>query len=185
MPDAKYPLPSRLEGVCSVVKYHKLLRCKADELQKRDKRIGRVFDREFSQADYKMKIHAAMMACDGTDPYTGDALRFDLMGEWNNNTQLGPWPREAALGAIREEFYLLPVVDHVDPDSGKLEFEICSWIVNEGKSQMAPEEYRALCGKVVAHGRCGENKVHRKGAKDAKKRDSPQRAQRAQRNRKG
>jgi hypothetical protein len=148
----KYPLPPFLTGVCGLVKYHKWLRCKADQLQKRDKELGRPYAQRLSQADYKEKIHNAVLESKGRDPYTGDFLRWDLIGEWNSNK--GPaFPRRRTYGAMKREFYLLPVADHVDPDSDDLELEMVSWIVNEGKSQMKPEEYRTLCRKVVDHGR--------------------------------
>ncbi len=60
-----------------------------------------------------------------------------------------------------KEFFLLPVADHIDPDSDELEFEICSWIVNEGKSQQTPEEYVTLCKKVAKgkRGRAGRRRA--------------------------
>jgi hypothetical protein len=53
---------------------------------------------------------------------------------------------------MKKDFFLLPTIDHIDPEGMALDFEIVSWIVNEGKSQMTPREYRELCSKVVARG---------------------------------
>jgi hypothetical protein len=155
---SKYPLPPVLAGICSAPKYHKWLRCKADQLQKRDKKLNRPYAKKLSQADYKMKIHEAVMENDGLDPYTGDRLRWDLMGKWDSNKDSPLKAFRASsqsnrFRAMKEEFFLLPVVDHVDPDALEPEFEIVSWIVNEGKSQMTPQEYQSLCAKVASHGR--------------------------------
>jgi hypothetical protein len=155
---SKYPIPEILTGICDAKAYHKWLDCKADALQKRDKQLGRAVASTCSQAIYKEKIHAAVLASDGSDPYTGDALRWDLMGKWDENKKLpaiglvrsaAAKTKKKSYGAMRKEFFLLPVVDHIDPESDVLEFEICSWIVNEGKSQQTPREYVALCEKVA------------------------------------
>jgi len=154
----KYPLPPILVGVCGAPKYHKWLRCKADQLQKRDKKLNRPCAQKLSQADYKMKIHEAVMTNDGLDPYSGDRLRWDLIGKWGDNAETPlmkrrNFPGSARYRTMKEEFFMLPVVDHVDPGAMDLQFEIVSWIVNEGKSQMTPQEYKDLCAKVVGHGR--------------------------------
>jgi hypothetical protein len=154
----KYPLPPCLAGVCSAPKYHKWLTCKADQLQKRDKKLNRPYAQKLSQADYKMKIHEAVMKNDGFDPYTGDPLRWDLIGKWDDNQEsplkaCRSFPGSTRYRAMKREFFLLPVIDHVDPDASNLEMEIVSWIVNEGKSRMTPEEYIRLCAKVIGHGR--------------------------------
>jgi hypothetical protein len=163
---SKYPLPPILNGICDAKAYHKWLECKADALQKRDKQLNRPCAWKFSQAQYKEKIHNALLVSDGTDPYTGDRLRLDLMGKWDENANrpaaLARPPKRrrkasTSYGAVMKEFFLLPVADHIDPDSDELEFEICSWIVNEGKSQQTPEEYVTLCKKVAdgKRGRAG------------------------------
>jgi hypothetical protein len=162
----KYPLPPILAGICSAPKYHKWLRCKADQLQKRDKKLNRPYAKKLSQADYKMKIHTAVMNNDGLDPYTGDTLRWDLIGKWDDNKELPLKTRRGFSGsaryrAMKKEFFLLPVIDHVDPDASELVFEVVSWIVNEGKSQMTPEEYQSLCAKVAKHGRKYSTSVRR------------------------
>jgi hypothetical protein len=154
----KYPLPPVLTGVCNAPKYRKWLRCKADQLQKRDKKLNRPHAKNHSQADYKMKIHEAVMRNDGLDPYTGAPLRWDLIGRWDENKEASfkerrNFPGAARYRTIKKEFYLLPVIDHVDPGARDLDFEIVSWIVNEGKSQMTPREYIDLCAKVAEHGR--------------------------------
>jgi hypothetical protein len=49
----------------------------------------------------------------------------------------------------KKQFALMPTADHINPD--KLEFEMCSWLVNECKSYLSPDEFVALCQKIVNH----------------------------------
>jgi hypothetical protein len=147
----KYELPPLLQGVMSVSQFDKLLNCKADTLRKRDLKLGRPYAAQFSKAAYKEKIYAAFLTSGPDDPYTGDTLRWDLLGKWNNKKEALLCEELSAREAFGEDFFLLPTVDHIDPGSDKLEFEICSWIVNVSKSIMNREEYLALCRKVIAH----------------------------------
>ena len=55
------------------------------------------------------------------------------------------------LGASEKECALLPTVDHKDPNSPVLDFEICAWRTNTSKSYMTPDEFIAFCKMVVAH----------------------------------
>jgi len=45
----------------------------------------------------------------------------------------------------------MPTVDHEDPNADTLEFEIVSWLVNDGKSGLDPEQFVDLCRRIVAH----------------------------------
>jgi hypothetical protein len=146
----KYPLPLFLEGICTVGAYDKWLNCKADTLRKRDLRIKRPYALKNSKAFYKQEIQRAILKTGTKDPYTGEILRWDLMGKWIN------YPESARLskflkGRFSKDFYLLPTVDHADPEADVLEFEICSWLVNTSKSVMTPGEYVALCRKIAEH----------------------------------
>ena len=60
-----------------------------------------------------------------------------------------------------KSLYLMPTVDHVDPlalakrfgearSASVLEFQICSWRINECKSGLTPEEFVGLCRRVAA-----------------------------------
>jgi hypothetical protein len=148
----KYPLPPYLSGVLSVSTYDKWLNCKADSLRTRDLRLKRPFPKTCSKAVYKQKIHAAILASGGKDPYTGDALRWGLVRAWNNKKEallrLGP-----AADVFSKDYFLMPTVDHCDPYAGELNFEICSWIVNSSKTLMNPQEYVGLCRKVAKNRR--------------------------------
>jgi len=141
----KYELPPCLEGIMSVSKYDKLLNGKADTLRKRDLKLGRPFALKNSKADYKAKIHAAFLVAGPKDPYTGDTLRYDLVGTRNTQEANG------VVGVFDKEYFLKPVVDHSDPYSDELEFEICSWIVNSSKTLLNPQEYVDLCRRIVTH----------------------------------
>jgi hypothetical protein len=154
----KYPLPPILTGVCTTLKYHKWLTCKADQLNERDKKLNRPYGLKFSVADYKMKIHNDVLKNNGLAPYSGDTLRWDLMGKWNDNNDNRSKTSRRFPGLVRglamkKEFFLLPVIDHVDPYASELEFEIVSWVVNEGKSLLTPAEYKSLCARVVGYGK--------------------------------
>jgi len=71
-------------------------------------------------------------------------LQCDLIETWGNAAPKGgPNPEE--------EFSLLPTVDHTDPASPDLEFEICSWLVNDSKGNLSALEYVDYCGRVVEH----------------------------------
>jgi hypothetical protein len=61
---------------------------------------------------------------------------------------IGKWVAAPTVAAEHvRDFALLPTAGHTDPDF--LEFEICSWLVNESKSYLKPDEFRTLCRKVV------------------------------------
>jgi hypothetical protein len=152
----KYALPPYLDGVCSLPKYRKWLECKADDIQKRDRKSCR-YDRPFSQAYYKEKLHEAVMKSSGHDPFTGEELRWDLIG---TKQEIALYlARKAMLSgkhavgpvAIYDEYMLMPVADHVDPHADEPCFEICSWIVNESKSVLDSKKYVELCRKVAKY----------------------------------
>lgn len=179
----KYELPPCLEGIMSVSKYDKLLNGKADTLRERDMRLNRPYAMKNSKADYKAKIHAAFLAAGPKDPYTGDTLRYDLLGTPNSAKDDGGIMKDEIIRALEacarlardgksnrrrgraqesnrvvgvfdKGYFLKPVVDHSDPRGGELEFEICSWIVNSSKTLLTPEEYVELCRKIAAHATC-------------------------------
>ena len=172
----KYPLPPFLQGIVTQSKYCKWLHCKADTLRRRDLRMNRPYAKANSVAVYKALIHEAISQNGEVDPYTGDSLHWDLIGFWDNK----PIPKRALVpisglstlfakiiykvnlshasmgldkkyGFLPHEYYLMPTIDHCEPESEILRFEVCSWIVNAGKNQLTPQEYIALCQKVVGH----------------------------------
>jgi hypothetical protein len=148
----KYPLPPLLSGILSVSAYDKWLNCKADSLRTRDLRLKRPFPRTCGKAIYKQKINAAILASDGKDPYSGDALAWDLLATRDKKGEALPCPGPAA-DVFNKDYFLMPTVDHCDPYAGELNFEICSWIVNSSKTLMNPREYVDLCKKVAKNRR--------------------------------
>ena len=136
-----YPLPAFLEGRCTHSEYVKWLNNKTDTLFKRDKKRGKPYAATSSECQYKEKIHRAIEDGGEYDPYTGEALAWEFIGKWDTS-------RKHPDG-YRKEFALMPTVDHITPDA--LEFEICSWRINDAKAELDPEEFLALCKSVVEH----------------------------------
>ncbi len=139
-----YEVPAFLIGVCSWAAYRKWLDTRAKQEYKRDLALKRPCARAGSKSLYKQAIHAAVVAGNGIDPFTGQALRWDLIETWGNFP-----PKDRA--NHEKEFSLLPTVDHTDPSSPVIGFEICSWLVNDSKGQLSAKEYVEFCGRVAAH----------------------------------
>ena len=142
---ALYLLPPFLEGVCMLAQYSKWLLTRAKELYRRDKKMGRACAMQSSRSLYRKAIHAAVWASGPLDPYTGDALKWDLIGTWDTTKSIDDHD------VFIKEFTLLPTVDHIDPAMKDLGFEICSWLINCCKSGRTPEEFMGLCGKVAEY----------------------------------
>ncbi len=137
---AKYPLPGFLEGKCPPSVYFKWLNCKADTLLKRDKKRGKAYAATATKSVYKEKIHWAVTDHGQYDPYTGEALAWELIATWDTSHQQPD--------GYKKQFALMPTVDHVTPD--ELEFEICSWRINDCKNDLTPKEFIKLCANVAA-----------------------------------
>jgi hypothetical protein len=138
---AAYPLPGFLEGRLSHSVYVKWLNNKADTLIKRDKKRGKPYAAVVTASVYKNKIHEAVMNGGEYDPYTGEALAWELISTWDTKKQQPD--------GYKRKFSLMPTVDHVTEDS--LQFEICSWRTNDSKSDLSPEEFVEFCGKVIKY----------------------------------
>jgi len=137
----KYPLPAFLEGRCTHAEYFKWLRGKGNNLLRRDKKRGKPYAANATQGVYKEKIHKAVIAGNGRDPYTGDMLAWELIGTWDTSHNQPD--------GYKKQFALMPTVDHIDPDV--LEFEICSWQSNGCKSDFKPDEFVEFCKRVVEY----------------------------------
>jgi hypothetical protein len=146
---ANYLLPPFLEGILSLKVYKNWLDHRSDELFTRDKRRKCEYALNGSKALYKQAIHQAVMTKGRTDPFTGDTLRWNLVGTWAHTKK----ELENMDSAQRKQFSLLPVVDHTDPYADTLELEICSWQINYCKSSSTPAEFVALCKKVLDYQR--------------------------------
>ena len=91
---------------------------------------------------YKKGIYTAAMNAGLFDPYTGERMAWEKIKTWDS-TKGKDWPDD-----LIKSFYLMPTVDHVDPSASVLEFQICSWRINECKSGLTPQEFIEVCRKV-------------------------------------
>lgn len=138
---AKYPFPSFLEGRCTPSVYLKWLDVKVGTLFRRDKKRHKPYVLTASRSIYKSKIHAAVTGGGQYDPYTGEPLAWELISKWDTSHDQPE--------GYKKQFALMPTVDHITPDV--LEFEICSWKINDAKCDLDPAEFVELCKKVVDH----------------------------------
>ena len=137
-------MPDVLKNQVTQAVYRKWLNVKASALRQRDIWLKRPFASVTPRNVYVQKLHDAAVKTGLYDPYSGDGLRWDLIGEWDPQKAKGN-------SGYKKEFALLPTADHVDPDADELGFEICSWLSNTAKTFLSPEEFVALCGKIIRH----------------------------------
>jgi hypothetical protein len=130
---AKYTLPSFLSGVLTPAAYSKWLTNRSRILLWRDQKNRKPYAASSTKAEYRSLIH--------------DALAWHLMGVFDNVSA------HEKGDAYKRKFYLLPTVDHTDPEV--LGLEICSWLVNECKNFLNAEEFIAFCGRVAGY--CSKN----------------------------
>jgi hypothetical protein len=138
-----YPAPDCIREICEQQRYGKWLRAKASAHVRRDrKRHGREY---CGVSKYKSLIHAAVSNGGNRDYYTGELLRWDLVSTYRN--------ADSILGKTKYKagFALLPTVDHTFDEHGQPKFVICSWRVNDAKSDCSEAEFAELCAKVVRH----------------------------------
>jgi len=132
----KYPLPPFLEGMISSPDYEKWLSRKAQSHRKRDKANGNSIA---TNEEYKIAIHKAVIASKGKDTYTGEQLDWSLLSKYNNE-------ESKKLGRVyKQQFALLPSVDHVGDRLGPANFKICSWRTNDAKNDLTLNEFVILC----------------------------------------
>lgn len=137
----RYVPPDFLAGRCDKAVYYKWLKVKANTLLKRDRKRGKPYALAVNQSVYMNKIHEAVIQCGAYDPYTGDYLAWEQIGTWDTSA---PHP-----DGYKRAFALMPTVDHIDPNA--LEFEICSWMSNDCKSDLLPDELIEFCTKVTKY----------------------------------
>ena len=101
-------------------------------------------------AEYKVAIHKAVCESNGNDVYTGEALDWSLLSQYDN-VESKKHGRE-----YKRKFALLPSVDHVGDGTGPADFKICSWRTNDAKNDLGYDEFIELCCRVinVADGGC-------------------------------
>lgn len=145
-----YEVPECIRGQCSQAKYSKWLRAKASAHVRRDRKRKRLC----TVAIYKAAIHAAVECGGDLDHYTGEKLDWSLVSTFNNAA--------AVEGRVKykKSFALLPTLDHTEDENGQPKFVMCSWRVNDMKSDMNEAEFFDLCERVLLHKRSGEARRH-------------------------
>jgi hypothetical protein len=137
-----FDLPPFLDGIVDRPVYVRWLRRKASAHLKRDRHRGNTVA---VGAAYRLAIHAAVLRSNGVDEYTGGALRWELISQYDND--------KAAVSRrhYKRQFYDLPTVDHVGDGLAAPDFKICSWQVNDAKHDQTYYEFVEMCRAVVAH----------------------------------
>jgi hypothetical protein len=136
-----WPLPDFLAGRVDQATYTRWLRRKATAHWRRDRARGH----DCACEAYRQAIHAAVLASNGRDAYTGEPLDWELISRYRND--------RSAEGrhAYRRGFALLPTVDHVDADALQASFRICGWRTNDAKNDLSPAAFIELCRAVLVH----------------------------------
>jgi len=136
----KYQLPDFLSARVDQSVYERWLHRKAVAHVKRDRGRGNT---TATNAGYKVAIHKAVCECHGVDAYTGEALNWSLLSQYDNEQS-----KQHGRG-YKNQFALLPSVDHVGDGTGPADFKICAWRTNDAKADLSYEEFVELCSKVV------------------------------------
>jgi hypothetical protein len=137
----QYAPPPFLQGVISQKDYCYWLHRECHTIRHRELKQKRPYAMENTETVYKQKIHQAVLDGGEFDPYTGEKLNWGLI------VKAKTLKKDGYVNDYMNTYALLPAVDHIIP--GEFEFEICSWISNESKSSMTPDEFVDFCRKVV------------------------------------
>jgi hypothetical protein len=140
----KYALPHFLAGRCTQAVYERWLYAKAQAHVTRDRKRGNT---AATGESYRIAIHAAVVASNGNDCYTGEPLAWERISTYNNE-ESGTRRR-----AYKRELSLLPTVDHVGDGLASPDFRICAWRTNDCKNDLSAEELLDFCRRVI---RCAD-----------------------------
>jgi hypothetical protein len=140
---ALYFPPSFLEGIMTVDQYRNRLESKSHHMFVKDKRRKRKCVSGRTCAEYKMAMHLAICANGLLDPFTGEPMDWSLFG-------VDPKKATGENRDFMKKYGLMPTIDHKDPYSDGLDFEVCSYLVNACKNNLDPDGFVELCKKVVA-----------------------------------
>ena len=136
-------MPDCIKGQCDQKKYSHWLHAKANAHVRRDrKRFGKD---SCTVSKYKAAIHAAVCAGGDLDHYTGEILDWHLVSTYKNASS------GEGKTKYKSQYALLPTLDHALDKDGKLAFVICSWRVNDAKSDLTEAEFYYLCELVLRH----------------------------------
>jgi hypothetical protein len=138
----KYPMPECIREKCNQAKYSRWLHAKASAHVRRDRKR---LKNGSMVATYKAAIHAAVADGGHLDYYTGEELDWSLVSTFNNAAAI------EGRAKYKRSFALLPTLDHTEDEHGRPRFVICSWRVNDMKSDMTQPEFYALCACVLRH----------------------------------
>lgn len=137
----KYTAPAYILRSVEQALYADWLHKKAVAHVRRDKRRWK---EEISVSVYKQAIHEAVINGNGFDPYTGEKLDWHLIGKYDNESAKGVG------SSYKRKFRLLPTLDHLEhKHSKKPRFQICSWEVNDAKSDLTHDEFVLLCRRIT------------------------------------
>lgn len=143
--ETKYPLPKFLVGRVSAEQYRRWLHRKAAAHCKRDRK--RHPDRAIALSGYKLLIHDAVIASNGADWYTGEALSWEQISTYCNEDS------RAGRSKYKAGYALLPTVDHIADSGNAYQFVICGWRTNDAKNDLTLTEFLSVCRLVIAkHG---------------------------------
>jgi hypothetical protein len=113
---------------------------RAVTLSKRDQKRGG----SGNVQQYRLAIHAAVVASEGRDHWTGEDLDWVLIGTYDHREGT------ADQGEHKKQYAMLPTIDHrsnrPEPD-----FVICAWRTKDAKHDMTPQELLAFCTAVLNH----------------------------------
>lgn len=138
----KYALPQFLAGRCTQATYERWLYAKAQAHVTRDRKRGNA---SAAGESYRIAIHAAVVASNGNDFYTGEPLEWERISTYNNDES------SARRRAYKRELSLLPTVDHITDGLGLPDFRICGWRTNDCKNDLSAEELLDFCHHVVRY----------------------------------
>jgi hypothetical protein len=141
--EGKYALPDCLMGRCTQQQYSRWLHRKAAAHVRRDKK--RQAAGSVTVSKYKEAIHGAVCAGGDRDFYTGEPLNWSLISKYRNDKA------KEGKKKYKKLFAQLPSVDHTFDEQGNLRFVICSWLVNDSKSDLTLAEFYTLCESVLRH----------------------------------
>lgn len=136
-----FHLPPFLEGVIERDSYVRWLGRKAQAHIRRDRDRGNTSS---TLSEYKRAIHAAVCESAGLDQYTHEKLEWSLISQYNN-TESKAGGRE-----YKAKFALLPTIDHVGDGTGRADFKICGWAVNDAKGDLGFTKFVRLCHLITS-----------------------------------
>lgn len=136
----KYQPPPWMAEHLSPTAYNNWLLGKAQSLCRRDYERGG----NYTASEAKADVHTAIAACGGRDYWTGEQLRWDLLGNYDSDES--GWQG----ASYKRARAMQPTIDHRNSEP-ICDFVICSWRTNDAKHDMSIEELKEFCRLVLEH----------------------------------